>query len=192
MESKNLKTLQLLEAIAEDKLTSQRELSDALQISLGLVNSFIKRLVKKGYCKATTIPRNRVRYILTPAGMMEKTRLTYEYISYSYRYFMTAKDRLQELYDVLQSQGATRIVFYGTGEIAEIAYLALTGTDIELADVVDPAKAGEYFANLIIKSFSQINQIDYDVLLITSIDHHETIINTAKQAGVPFNKIRFF
>ncbi|MDX2454651.1 winged helix-turn-helix transcriptional regulator, partial [Desulfosarcina sp.] len=95
MESKNLKTLQLLEAIAADKPTSQRELSDTLQISLGLVNSFIKRLVKKGYCKITTVPKNRVKYMLTPAGAMEKTRLTYEYISSSYHYFKAAKNRVE-------------------------------------------------------------------------------------------------
>ena len=83
MDSKNLKTLQLLEAIAADKPTSQRELSDVLQISLGLVNSFIKRLVKKGYCKVTTVPKNRVKYMLTPAGAMGNTRLTDEYISSS-------------------------------------------------------------------------------------------------------------
>jgi DNA-binding MarR family transcriptional regulator len=105
MESKSLKTLQLLEAIAEDKPKTQRELSDSLQISLGLVNSFIKRLVKKGYCKVTTIPKNRVKYILTPAGAVEKTRLTYEYISSSYRYFKTAKNRLEALYDALKDQG---------------------------------------------------------------------------------------
>jgi DNA-binding MarR family transcriptional regulator len=192
MESKSLKTLQLLEAIAEDKPTSQRELSDALQISLGLVNSFIKRLVKKGYCKVTTIPKNRARYILTPAGALEKTRLTYEYISYSYRYFVTAKDRLQELYGVLQEQGARRIVFFGTGEIAEIAYLALTGTSIELIDVVDPSKEGASFAHLTVKSCSQLGKMVFDALLITTVDKHSTIVDTINRAGVPANKIHFF
>ena len=143
METKNLKTLQLLEAIAEDRPTSQRELSDSLQVSLGMVNAFIKRLVKKGYCKVTTIPKNRVQYILTPSGAMEKTRLTYKYISSSYQYFNRARKRLHSLYEILHNQGKTRILFYGAGEFADIAYLSMAGTPLELIDVVDPDREGE-------------------------------------------------
>lgn len=192
MESSSLKTLQLLEAIAQDKPTSQRELSDSLQISLGLVNSFIKRLVKKGYCKVTTIPKNRVKYILTPAGAVEKTRLTYEYIASSYQYFKTVKNRLQHLYADLQNEGATRVVFYGAGELADIAFLSMTGTDVHLIDVVDPMRAGEMFAHFIVKATSRLNHMDFDVVLVTAVDDHETVLDKIKGVGVPSGRIRFF
>jgi DNA-binding MarR family transcriptional regulator len=191
METKNLKTLQLLEAIAEDKPTSQRELSDTLQISLGLVNSFIKRLVKKGYCKVTTIPKNRVRYILTPAGAVEKTRLTYEYISSSYHIFKSARNRLQALYKDLQSQGKTRIVFYGSDEIADIAYLSMTGTNIKLIAVVDPNKVGVTFANTTVKPNSTLTKIEFDILLITAVDNHSQIMDSIQKLGVSPEKICF-
>ena len=191
MESKNLKTLQLLEAIAEDKPTSQRELSDTLQISLGLVNSFIKRLVKKGYCKVTTIPKNRVRYMLTPAGAVETTRLTYEYISSSYHIFKSARNRLQALYKDLQSQGKNRIVFYGSDEIADIAYLSMTGTNIKLIEVVDPDKVGVAFANTTVKPSSTLNKIEFDILLITTVDNHSQIMDSIEKLGVSPEKICF-
>lgn len=184
--------MQLLEAIAENKPKTQRELSDSLQISLGLVNSFIKRLVKKGYCKVTTIPKNRVKYILTPAGAVEKTRLTYEYISSSYLYFKTAKHRLEHLYDDLQDQGTTRVVFYGIGEVADIAYLSMIGTNVQLIDVVDPAMEGEPFAHLRVKASVRLETADFDVLLVTAVDNHEAILDSIQQAGVPAEKIRFF
>ena len=192
MESKSLKTLQLLEAIAADKPTSQRELSDILQISLGLVNSFIKRLVKKGYCKVMTVPKNRVKYMLTPAGAMEKTRLTYEYISSSYHYFKTAKNRVEDLYSNLLSEGATRVVFYGAGELADIAFLSMTGSGVRLIDVVDPTRKGELFADLIVKSISRLQKVDYDAILVTLVDNHETVLSNIKGVGVPSDKIRFF
>ena len=192
MESKNLKTLQLLEAIAADKPTSQRELSDTLQISLGLVNSFIKRLVKKGYCKITTVPKNRVKYMLTPAGAMEKTRLTYEYISSSYHYFKAAKNRVEDLYSNLQSEGATRVIFYGAGELGDIAFLSIAGTGVRLIDVVDPRKEGEMFADFIVKAISRLRQVDYDAILVTLLDNHETVLKKIKGVGVPSEKIRFF
>lgn len=192
MESKNLKTLQLLEAIAADKPTSQRELSDVLQISLGLVNSFIKRLVKKGYCKVTTVPKNRVKYMLTPAGAMEKTRLTYEYISSSYHYFKAAKNRVEDLYSDLHSEGATRVIFYGAGELADIAFLSMAGTGVWLIDVVDPKKEGEMFSDFIVKAISRLRRVDYDAILVTRVDNHETVLNDIEGVGVPSDKIRFF
>lgn len=191
MESKSLKTLQLLEAIAEDKSTSQRELSDSLQISLGLVNSFVKRLVKKGYCKVTTIPKNRVKYILTPAGAMEKTRLTYEFISSSYRYFKTARNRFSNLYTDLQKEGVRRIVFYGAGELAEVAFLAIIGTNIELIDVVDPAREGEHFEHFLVKGSAHLRTLIFDILLITAHDQHEKVLIDILDVGVPKEKIRF-
>lgn len=192
MESRSLKTLQLLEAIAADKATSQRELSDVLQISLGLVNSFIKRLVKKGYCKVMTVPKNRVKYMLTPAGAMEKTRLTYEYISSSYHYFKAAKNRVEDLYSNLQDEGATRVVFYGAGELADIAILSMAGTGVQLIDVVDPTKEGEKFADFIVKAISRLRRVDYDAILVTRVDNHETVLNDINGVGVPSEKIRFF
>jgi DNA-binding MarR family transcriptional regulator len=192
MELKNLKTLQLLEAIAEDKSTSQRELSDSLQISLGLVNSFIKRLVKKGYCKVTTVPKNRVKYILTPAGALEKTRLTYVYMASVYQFFKSVKNRLQSLYRDLQHQGATRLIFYGAGELADIAFQSMSGTDVQLIDVVDPVKEGEMFAHFVVKSTSRLKASDFDIVLITVVDDHETVLKQVKGIGVPPDKIRFF
>lgn len=192
MELRSLKNLQLLEAIAEDKPISQRELSETLQISLGLVNSFIKRLVEKRYCTVTPIPRNRVKYILTPAGTVEKTRLTYEYISSSYQYFKTAKDRLHRLYANLQNEGVSRVVFYGAGELADIAFLSMAGTDVRLIDVIDPAKEGEMFAHFVVRATSRLKRADFDVLLITVVDNHETVLHTIKTIGVPTEKIRFF
>ena len=191
MEPKSLKTLKLLEAIAEGRSTSQRELSDTLQISLGLVNAFIKRLVKKGYCKVTTIPKNRVKYILTPAGAMEKTRLTYEYIATSYAFFRSATKRLQTLFDELQRQGNNRIVFYGVGEIADIALFTMSESNLELIAVVDPQHAGQQFGKHVVREFLTINHADFDALIVTAVDNHETILKTVQKAGVSTKKVRF-
>ena len=178
--------------IAEDKTTSQREFSDTLNISLGLVNAFIKRLVKKGYCKVTSLPSNRIKYILTPAGAMEKTRLTYEYISTSYQYFKTAKSRLRNFYKDLELEGARRILFYGAAELSDIAFLAMRGTTLQLIDVVDPSLAGKRFADFVIKTTSRLRTRDFDIVLITAAEDHGKVVQTIKDAGVPVEKIRFF
>ena len=40
-------------------------------IALGLTNLIIRRLVHKGWVRIIRIKPNRVRYLLTPAGMAE-------------------------------------------------------------------------------------------------------------------------
>ncbi|MBC2742017.1 MAG: winged helix-turn-helix transcriptional regulator [Desulfosarcina sp.] len=192
METNRLKTLHLLEMLAEDKTKSQREFSDTLNISLGLVNAFIKRLVKKGYCKVKSLPSNRIKYILTSAGAIEKTRLTYEYISSSYQYFKQARSRLQTFYADLEVGGVSRVVFYGAGELGDIAFLSMMGTKIQLIDVVDPSMEGERFADFVVKKTSRLRNLDFDVVLVTVAEDHETVINTIKEAGIPADKIRFF
>ena len=97
MHEKDLRTLRILEEIDRKRSPSQRYLAKKLNISLGLVNSFLKRLAQKGYFKITNIPKNRVKYILTSKGAFEKTRLTYEYIHYSFQLMLFTQDLILNL-----------------------------------------------------------------------------------------------
>ena len=105
MDQDKLRTLKLLEAIESGERTTQRELAQDLNISLGLVNAFMKRLAKKGYCKITTVPKNRVKYFLTPKGFREKSHLTYEYIRYSIGFYREIREILLALFERLQAEG---------------------------------------------------------------------------------------
>src|SRR6266568_2612239 len=83
--------LGLLESVERDGGQSQRRLASELGIALGLVNAYLKRCVKKGLLKANQAPARRYVYYLTPQGFAEKSRLTVEYLSYSFRFFRQAK-----------------------------------------------------------------------------------------------------
>ncbi|BBO80299.1 winged helix-turn-helix transcriptional regulator [Desulfosarcina ovata] len=192
MEINRLKTLSMLEMIAEDEPRSQREFSDSLNVSLGLVNAVIKRLVNKGYCKVKTLSRNRLKYILTPAGATEKTRLVYEYITSSYQSYKAACTRLQSVYDNLEAEGIRRVLFYGAGEFCDIAFMALNVTRLEIVGVVDPLKAGEQYANQIVKPVSKLPHLDFDVLLVTMPEDPERVRVSIEKMGLPSDKIRFF
>jgi len=125
METQDIRTLKILEKVQDENSPSQRHLARELNISLGLVNSFIKRLALKGYVKATTIPSKRIKYILTPKGMTEKSRLTYKYIQYSYHFYRSSRQKFRRLFADMESQGVRRIVFFGASDLAEIAFLSL-------------------------------------------------------------------
>lgn len=185
MDPKDLRTLKILEQVDNDKTPSQRDLAGELNISLGLVNSFIKRLVKRGFVKISTIPKKRIKYILTPRGAAEKSRLTYEYIQYSYNFYKEAREKLRNLYVDLEKQGIRRIIFYGAGDLAEIAYISLQETPIQLAAIVDDAKIGKRFMKFVVIDPARLNGITFDRILITTINSREAILQKIEQSGIP-------
>ena len=185
MNPKDIRTLKILEKVDNDANPSQRDLAGELNISLGLVNSFIKRLVRKGFVKIRTIPRNRIKYILTPHGAAEKTRLTYLYIQHSYNFYKEARQKLRDLYCDLASQGIRRIAFYGAGDLAEIAYISLQETPIQLVAIVDDAKSGSRFMKIPVTDPSRLESLECDRILITAINSRNAILQKILQRGIP-------
>jgi DNA-binding MarR family transcriptional regulator len=189
MDPKDIRTLKILEKAEQDYLPSQRDLARELNISLGLVNSFVKRLVKKGYFKITHTPKNRLKYILTPKGVAEKTQLTYEYIQHSYKFYKDARQKLRVLFSEFESQGISRIVFYGASDLAEIAYVSLLETPIKLVAVVDDQKIGKKFIKFTVADSAHLREFVFDRILITTIDTRKPILEKISAKGISLEKI---
>ena len=181
--------MKLLEAIESDQVSSQRDMARKLNVSLGLVNSFIKRLAHKGYFKITTIPKNRIKYILTPKGAAEKTRLTYLYIQHSLGFYKSARLKLREVFQTFLKEGIARIVFYGATDLAEIAYLSLKETPIELLAVVDDHKAGQRFVWGDVKEPAILFSMAFDMILITLPGAQDQVIYHLTESGISGEKI---
>ena len=189
MNPKDIRTLNLLEKVDDDNTASQRDLARDLNISLGLVNSFVKQLAKKGYFEVTHVPKNRIRYILTPKGVAEKSRLTYERIQHSYKFYKAARQKLRDLYAELEKQDITRIVFYGVSELTEIAYVSLLESNIKLAAVVDEERAGRKFLRFTVDRPDQLEFLLFDKILITSIGSTDPILNRIANLGISLKNV---
>jgi DNA-binding Lrp family transcriptional regulator len=189
MDTEDIRTLKLLEEIDKDYTQSQRDLSIKLNISLGLVNSFIKRLAKKGYFKITTVPTNRVKYILTPKGALEKTRLTYQYLQFSFGFYRLARRNLRKHFMSLVEQGVKRVVFYGVSDVAEIAYITLQETSIEMIAIVDEKKIGKVFLGNVVKSPDIIESLSFDKILVTFMDKEAFALDGLLKRGIALKNI---
>jgi len=189
MDHHDIHALRILEEIEKDSSLSQRALARKLNISLGLVNSFIKRLAHKGYFKITTIPRNRVSYILTPKGFAEKTRLSYEFIQYSFRFYKRARAKLKSLLGAMESDQCKRVIFYGASDLAEIAYVSLKETSLQLVGIVDDFKSGETFLGLKIMSPAVLKEFEYDKIIVTSISSKDAIYENLIELNIPKSTI---
>jgi DNA-binding MarR family transcriptional regulator len=191
MEIQDIRTLKILEKVQDENPHSQRDMARELNVSLGLVNSFIKRLALKGYVKATTIPRKRIRYILTPMGLAEKTRLTYRYIQFSYQYYLHARQKLKKLFVRLEKKGVRRVVFYGASDLAEIAFLSLQETAIDLVAVVDERNLGKKVVGCKVTDSRGIAKVSFDRIVVTDDTHRDLILDTLMSSGVPRSEVVF-
>lgn len=169
------KTLQILNELSDNSSVTQRDISSHLGIALGLVNSYIKNLIAKGYITVKSIPPKRYAYYLTPKGFAEKTRLTYHLLQDYTKVYRQARANLKKLFFDLQANGVKRVVFAGTDEVAEIAYITLQETDIELSGVVDEEKAGKKFFGRDIMPIKEIGNINHDSIVVTSFVKREKI-----------------
>jgi DNA-binding MarR family transcriptional regulator len=184
MDQEELRTLKLLEALDSREPPTQRELARDLNISLGLVNAFVKRLAKKGYFKITHIPKNRVKYLLTPKGALEKSRLTYRYIRYSVGFYREIRQMLVNLFGRLEEEGVGMIALCGCGEVAELAHLFLQNTSIKLVGVFDEKSDGRDFFGHKVKSYEQLANDGYEYVLLTQIEDVQSHFDRIVDLGV--------
>ena len=189
-ESEQQRALQILNELSNDDSLTQRDLSGRLGIALGLVNSYIKNLVAKGYITVKAIPPRRYAYYLTPKGFAEKTRLTYTMLQDYTRIYREARNNLKKLFHELQADGVKRIVFAGADEVAEIAYLTLQETDIKLSGVVDDDLAGKEFFGRDILSLKDIKDMTYDCVVVVSYLKGEKIYESLLKNSVDKRNIK--
>ncbi len=189
MDTQELRTLKLLEEIESAQAPSQRDLATRLNISLGLVNAFMKRLTQKGYFKISTIPKNRVKYILTPKGAAEKTRLTYEYIQQSFLYYKNTRRKLSSVFEQFEKQGVGKVVFLGAGEIAEIAYISIQETNIELVGIIDSELAGGKFLGFRISAPDEITSFEFERVVVTAVGDTIRMIKQLREREIVRSQI---
>ncbi|MFQ5427974.1 MAG: winged helix-turn-helix transcriptional regulator [Thermodesulfobacteriota bacterium] len=182
------RSLLLLDEISRDHHITQRDLSQRLGLALGLVNSYLKNLASRGYITVSTIPRKRYSYYLTPRGLAEKSRLTYQHLQNFTNLYKVARKDFQRLFEALLHSKRRKIVFCGVDETAEIAYLSLMERGLTLAGVIDEKKEGNFFS-LPIRRVEDLQDLEYDVVVITSFRGGSAIKELLLKCGVEEGRI---
>ena len=180
----SLRTLQILDEVANGKHITQRYLSNKLGIGLGMVNSYLKRLVQQGYIQIVQAERKRLHYFLTPTGITEKSVLTYRYIKKSYQTFADARGRIKDFFSNLEKKGVKSVVLYRATVIAEISLLALQDSSLDLVAIVDENEVGGRFLGYRIQPIEALRLLSFDKLLITTEEPVEKVIKHLAQYGI--------
>jgi len=179
--------LKLLEAVEQDSRVTQRGLSTKLGIALGLTNIYLKRLVRKGFIKCVNVRSNRISYLITPRGIAEKARLTYEFIDYSLHLYGEVRRHLRA---VLQDCAAAdrRVAIYGRGEAAELAYLSLKECGLEPVAVFD-GEGGRNFLGILVRPIAEHEEVAFDLLIVATLERSGDQLASLVLGGVPAAKL---
>ena len=91
---------EILRKIEKKPNSTQRELADELGFSLGKLNYCIKALQNKGLVKIENFKKNPNKmnyfYVLTPAGITTKTKLTINFMKKKMREYDELKKELEK------------------------------------------------------------------------------------------------
>ena len=192
---------QILQAIANGDRITQRAVSKNLGVALGLTNLLIRRLGAKGYVRVTGIGTRHVRYLMTPAGWQALGRATRASLENTVHLYTQTREQIRAGLSQFSAThqpndaGEKPVIFYGAGDVAEIAFVSLQTTDLKLVGVVDDRRTGQFF-HLPIRSSDlltteSLDGVRYDYVVVTSFRHSDAIAARLTARAVPRARVSF-
>lgn len=163
-------TFQILDHIEKTPLVTNRRVAGKLNVSVKLAHRLLTQLVQKGLLHIRKRNPRRWDYFLTPRGVAEKARLTYEFLNFTMQFYREARRRSAEVALQLKREGVERIAFFGVSELAEIAFLGVREHGLDLLEVFDDARAGDEFLGVKVKPIVEVGASQADRFLVTAYD----------------------
>lgn len=184
MNRQEQRNLVLLRELENGENFTQRALSNRLGVALGLTNLYLKRLASKGYIKLTSIPGKRIKYLLTPTGITEKSRLTFLYAKQSFELYRDMRRQLINILSEISRSGVNRVIIVGTGELAELAYISLQELEMTLVGFVEREAVETKFLSYPLWSIDELPKNTFDAVLIADLEHSEKIKQDFCKMGI--------
>ena len=101
IKSKNEMEFNVLRSLYSNPGFTQRKLSSHLGVSLGSINYCINSLIDKGLVKVRRFKKSSTKkkyfYLLTPEGVIEKSRLTFAFLERKHAEYLRLQDEIESL-----------------------------------------------------------------------------------------------
>jgi predicted transcriptional regulator len=168
LQSPKLNQLNILRKVAGNAHITQAELAGHCSLSVAMVNNYMKELCAGNMLEYHRKTTKSVTYHLTPSGIRYLESLQLELINEMVEMFADAKEQIR-VRIVSQAQSALqRVVLYGSGHLAQLAFHALELAGASILGVCDdnPAAIGADFCGREVLSPTQIRFIAPDAVII--------------------------
>ena len=163
IEKKEILEFEILKHVEETPILNNRMAAAKLGCSVKLAHELLSKMTGKGLLNIKKRHSRRWDYFLTPKGITEKARLTYEFLDFSMQFYREARKRSSQLCKDLADSGNHNIAFIGAGDLAEIVYLGIKEWNLKLAEVFD--NDIDSFIGLNVKPLNDIFNSNADAII---------------------------
>ena len=172
-----LNQLNILQQLASDCHLTQAELARRCDLSVAMVNNYIKELCVLGLLEYHRKSSRNVSYHLTPSGKGHVDNIRQELMLELVQLFADAKVRIQELVNGQVADGLRRVVLFGNGHLAELTFHALESAKFEVVGVCDddPQRLGHDWCGREVMSPSQIRYMAPDAVIIADFGRADEV-----------------
>jgi predicted nucleotidyltransferase len=168
IEKNELFELEILKHVESTPRLNNRMAASKLGCSVKLAHALLSKMVDKGLLHVTKHHARRWDYFLTPGGIAEKARITYEFINFSMQFYHEARRESSRVCKNIAESGKKTVSFLGDGELAEIAYLGVKEWGLELKEVYGDEKR-EFLGHKVL-SFNSAADSSSEALIVCLYD----------------------
>ena len=111
------KEISLLEVLKTRPDAGQRDMAEAIGLSLGMTNLLLKDLSAKGWMLMRKLNPRKVQYVLTPEGIKELSRRSYRFLKKSIRSVADCRVQLEALVVHAKQGGSRGLNLVGASEL---------------------------------------------------------------------------
>lgn len=172
-----LRTLAIMEAIADNPKLSQQELSTLSAMSSAMVNQYLKNLRDSNLIQYVRVNGKSYSYRLTPSGQGKRRELLGLYCTEIVQSYSSLKELVRKKLEPLSRDGIRGLALYGASETCEVVLSAIIGTDFMVTTLADsdPAKHGRTFHGHVIEPPSALENGQCQAVVITSFAKKDEI-----------------
>ncbi len=159
--------MKIFNVIENDPNVTERSITLQTGLASGLVHSFMKRVINKGWVRAKKVSPRRWLYFLTPDGLGEKSRLTMNYFSRTFREYGNAYRQVRSRMMENINENDKNFVIAGVNELAEVSAVNVETMDgLIIVAMVSNAKALDEPTDRPVQSFSALRKLKYDRIFV--------------------------
>lgn len=121
----NEREFELINIVGAKVGANQRDLSHQMDLSLGMVNMLIRRLISKGYIRIKQLNKRKVAYLLTPKGFAEKMRKSVKYTLKTINSIGGIRNCLKDVLADIVQKGERDFIILGGSDFAVLVEMTL-------------------------------------------------------------------
>ncbi len=121
----NERELELINIIGAQLGANQRRLSHLMDLSLGMTNMLIRRLIAKGFIRIEQLNKRKVQYILTPKGFVEKMHKSIKYTLKTINSIGLIRNQVREILLGLYESGVRNFYIVGKHDLSMLVEMVI-------------------------------------------------------------------